>query len=122
MPTITTTVVAKQPSSSFLRGEHVLQSLLEQMGIQINNEQFEQCAKRINASDCHAATDTHSEKCVYCPNNISGGATSPSSSRRDQEDHSLMDTENEMEGVCLPAAVFALACPKSSRSLLSKRV
>ena len=101
----------------------MLQSLLEQMGIQINNEQFELCANRINASDCHAATDAHSEKCVYCPN-ISGGATSSSSSssRRDQEDHSLMDTENEMEGVCLPAAVFALACPKSSRSLLSKRV
>lgn len=99
----------------------MLQSLLEQMGIQINNEQFEQCANRINASDCHATADAHSEKCVYCPN-ISGGATSSSSSRRDQEDHSLMDTENEMEGVCLPAAVFALACPKSSRSLLSKRV
>ena len=121
MPTITTTVVAKQPSSgsnhssNFLRGE-ALQSLLEQTGIQINHSEIEICASRIGETDCHTANSGY--KCVHCPNS-SGAAAS--SSRRNQEDALVQTANEDEEGVCLPAAVFALACPKSSRSLLSKR-
>lgn len=121
MPTITATAVAKQPSSdsnhnsNFLRGE-ALQSLLEQTGIQINHIEIEICVNRIGETDCHAVNSGY--KCVHCPN--SGGAAS-SSSRRDQKDVLVQSANENEEGVCLPAAVFALACPKSSRSLLPRQ-
>ena len=124
MPTITTTVVAQQPSSdsnnnsNFLRGE-ALQSLLEQTGIQINHSEIEICASRIGETDCHTANSGF--KCVHCPNSSGAAASSSYSSRRNQEDALVQTANEDEEGVCLPAAVFALACPKSSRSLLSKQ-
>jgi hypothetical protein len=84
-------------SSSGLRGE--VQTIIEQTGVQIDSQEIEICASQ-SSMDCHIPGDKI--RCVYCPTNPL------------DEDESLLGRG----GVCFPAAIFALACPMTSRSLL----
>ena len=79
-----------------LRGE--VESLIQRAGVKIKDEEIEICASRISRNECHAQTDD--SRCVYCPT------------------YSLKSSLVDVEGICLPATIFALACPKTSRSLL----
>jgi hypothetical protein len=81
-----------------LRGE--VESIIKQTGMIIDQQEVETCASRISQIDCHSPSNDNI-RCVYCPT------------------YTLESSLIEETGTCFPASVFALACPKTSRSLLS---
>jgi hypothetical protein len=81
-----------------LRGE--VESIIKQAGMILDQQEVKTCSSRTSQKDCHSASDD--ARCVYCPTST------------------LKSSLIEADGICLPASVFALACPKTSRTLLSQ--